>query len=82
MIKCEEKRMLNLKIISFKHGLFWRACCEIPAEERETYYFDNEPFTVLHSPVTLYCVGLTCDQVNRKMVDKLKQYFKERKEIL
>ena len=71
--------MINLEIISFKHGLFWYACCEIPAVELETYYFDNAPSTVLHSPVTLHCVGLTCDRVNRKMVDKLKQYFKERR---
>ena len=70
---------LIVKIISFKHGLFWYACCEIPTEERETYYFDNEPSTVLHSPKTLHCIGLTRDQANRKMVDKLKQYFTERK---
>lgn len=82
MWKRTEKKLINLKIISFKRGLFWYACCEIPSEEREIYYFDNEPSTVLYSPVTLSCVGLTCDQVNRKMVDKLKQYFKERKEIL
>lgn len=74
--------MLNLEIKSFKHGLFWYAYCEIPSEERETYYFDNASSIVLHSPITLHCVGLTCDQAIIKMVDKLKQYFKERKENL
>ena len=71
--------MIKLKIVSFKHGLFWYAACEIPAEEHETLYCDNSPFTFLNSPVTLHCVGLTYNQVNRKMLDKLKLYFKDRK---
>ena len=37
--------MIKLKIVSFKHGLFWYAACEIPAEEHETLYYDNSPFT-------------------------------------
>lgn len=71
--------MIKLKINSFKSGLFWYACCETPAEELETYYYDNMPFVTLHSPVTLHCVGLTYNQVHRKMLHKLKQYFEERK---
>ena len=80
MIKCEEKRMLNLKIISFKHGLFWYACCEIPAEDPEVYYFDNKPYTTFKSPKTLHCVGLTCERANRKMINKLKQLLKSKGE--
>lgn len=71
--------MIKLKIVSFKHGLFWYSACEIPAEGYETFYYDNKPFTFLNSPVILHCVGLTYNQVNRKMLDKLKLYFKERK---
>ena len=71
--------MIKLKIVSFKHGLFWYAACEIPAEEHETFYYNNNPFIFLNSPVTLHCVGLTYNQVNRKMIDKLKLSFKERK---
>lgn len=71
--------MIKLKINSFKSGLFWYACCEIPAEELETYYYDNMPFVTLHSPVTLHCVGLTYNQVHKKILHKLKQYFEERK---
>ena len=70
--------MIDLKIISFKHGLFWYACCEIPTEDSEVYYFDNKPYTTIKSPETLHCVSLTREGANRKMVDKLKQYFKER----
>ena len=73
--------MINLKIISFKSGLFWYACCEIPAEEHETHYYDNDPFITLHSPVVLHCVGLTYKQANKKILDKIKLYFEERKEI-
>lgn len=58
--------MIKTKIVSFKHGLFWYAVCEIPYEEYETL-------------VTLHCIGLTYDQVNKKMLDKLKLHFKERK---
>lgn len=71
--------MIKLKINSFKSGLFWYACCEIPAEEHETYYYDNQPFVTLHSPVTLHCVGLTYKNVNNKILNKLRQYFNERK---
>lgn len=101
---------LIVEIILFKHGLFWHACCEIPTEDSEVYYFDNEPYTTIKSPETLHdaiaktdgnmsidlmeayeglnvvmeeikaleCVGLTRERANRKMVNKLKQYFKER----
>ena len=71
--------MINLKINSFKSGLFWYACCEIPAEEHETYYYDNAPFVTLHSPVMLHCIGLTYKSVNAKILNKIRQYFNERK---
>lgn len=70
--------MIKLKINSFKSGLFWYACCEIPPEEHETYYYDNQPFAILLSPITLHCVGLTHKSVNNKMFNKLRQYYNER----
>ena len=70
--------MIKLKINSFKSGLFWYACCEIPAEGHDVYYFDNKPYGTIASPVTLHSIGLTFNSANRKIVNKLKQYFKER----
>ena len=37
--------MIKTKIVSFKHGLFWYAACEIPADKHKTLYYDNNPFT-------------------------------------
>ena len=87
-----------VKINLFKHGLFWHACCEIPTEDSEVFYFDNEPYTTIKSPdmstdlmeayeglnvvmgeiKALECVSLTRERANRKMMNKLKQYFKEK----
>lgn len=71
--------MIKLKINSFKCGLFWYAFCEIPTEEHETYYYDNEPFVTIYFPVTLHCIGLTYESVNSKILNKLRLYFDERK---
>ena len=71
--------MIKLKINSFKSGLFWYACCEIPTEELSVYYFNNNPTETIASSVTLHSIGLTSNSVNRKIVNKLKQHFKERK---
>ena len=69
-----------VKINLFKHGLFWHACCEIPTEDSEVFYFDNEPYTTIKSLETLHCVGLTYEQANRKIVNKLKQLLKSKGE--
>ena len=72
---------LIVKISLFKRGLFWYACCEMPTEESEVFYFDDEPYTTIKAIETLYCVGLTRKRASRKMINKLKQYFKERNDF-
>ena len=71
--------MMNIKVISFKRGLIWYACCEIPSEEHSEYYYDNTPFVTLKTPTVLSTIGLTYNSVNNKMLNKLRKYFNERK---
>lgn len=68
---------LKIKINSFKSGILWYACCEIPQllETHSTYYYDNTPFVKMESPITLHVIGLSRNKVNKKMINKLTRYF-------
>lgn len=73
--------MNDLKIITFKHGLFWYACCAIPTKETdETLYYDNEPYTIPRGPIVLHERGLTYNQAAKKLIDKIEEYYKKEKE--
>lgn len=56
-------KMFDLKIITFKHGLFWYSCCKLPANDH----------TILHTR------GLTNYRAINKLLDKLEAYYTERK---
>lgn len=71
--------MINLKIITFRHGLRWYSCCEIPGEEHEPYYYDNTPYMTFTAPVVLHSTAFTYNKANEKMLHKLQNYFDERK---
>lgn len=62
--------MLKLKINTFKSGLIWYSCCELPAEEHERFY------------LTLHAIGLTYSRAYNKLLNKLKKYFAEKREDL
>lgn len=71
--------MTNIKITTFKHGLFWYSCCEIPNEETgETLYYDNTPTIIMRGPTVLHTKGLTHHQSTNKLLDKLEAYYKEK----
>ena len=70
--------MIKIQIISFKHGLFWYSCCEIPAEEKDTFYYDNTSVVTLESPAVLHAVGLTFSRTNKKLINKIKSHFNEK----
>ena len=57
--------MFYLKIITFKHGLFWYSCCKLPAKMND--------HTILHTR------GLTNYRAMNKLLDKLEAYYTERK---
>lgn len=72
--------MTNLKIIIFKHGLFWYACCGVPAKEAdETVYYDNKPYVISRGPIVLHERGLTYNKAAKKLVDKIKEHYKKEK---
>lgn len=71
--------MTKLKIYEFKQGLFWYACCEIPAEEPEHLYCDNTPTVIMNGPTILHTRGLTNYRAMNKLLDKLEAYYTERK---
>lgn len=70
--------MIKLKINTFKHGLFWYMCCEIPEEEHECFYYDNAPFSKIYSPITLHIRALTYKKAYEKINNKLEEYFEEK----
>lgn len=67
--------MTKLKIIEFKQGLFWYACCEIPAEEPKTLYYDNTPTVTLSGGIVLHARGLTSKRAFKKLSKKVKRYY-------
>jgi hypothetical protein len=72
--------MTSIRVTIFKRGLFWYACCEIPPEEQETLYCDSNPYETIYSSVVLDSIGLTYSRATNKLMDKIKQYFKERRD--
>ena len=76
----KKTNMLNIKITTFKHGLFWYSCCEVPSGETgDTLYYDNTPTVIIHGPVILHTRGLTHYQAINKLLDELNTYYMERK---
>lgn len=73
--------MIKLHINEFKQGLFWYACCEIPAEEDESLYYDNTPMVTISSAVILHARGLTEKRALKKLSEKIERYYdgKEKK---
>ena len=72
--------MNDLKFIVFKHGLFWYACCVIPAKEiGETLYYDNKPYTIPSFPIVLHTRGLTYNKAAKKLADKIEEHYKKEK---
>ena len=70
--------MTKLKIYEFKQGLFWYACCEIPAEEPERLYCDNAPTVTLSGGIILHARGLTNKQAFKKLSKKVKRYYSDK----
>lgn len=70
--------MTKLKIIEFKQGLFWYACCEIPAEEPKTLYYDNTPTVTLSGGVVLHTRGLTRKRAFGELSKKVKRYYSDK----
>ena len=70
--------MTKLKIYEFKQGLFWYACCEIPAEEPEPLYYDNTPMVTISSAVILHARGLTNKRAFEKLSKKVKRYYSDK----
>lgn len=72
--------MIDIKIIVFKHGLLWYACCTIPTKETgETLYCDNKPYTISNGPIVLHERGLTYNQAAKKLVNKIEEHYKKEK---
>lgn len=72
--------MVKLKINTFKHGLLWYSCCEIPPENKEVFYYDNAPFELLFSPIVLHVRAFTYEKSIEKMNNKIKIYFERSKQ--
>ena len=70
--------MIKLHINEFKQGLFWYACCEIPAEEPERLYYDNAPKVTLSGGIILHARGLTNKQAFKKLSKKVKRYYNDK----
>ena len=70
--------MIKLHINEFKQGLFWYACCEIPAEEDESLYYDNTPMVTISSAVVLHARGLTSKRAFEKLSKKVKRYYSDK----
>lgn len=70
--------MTKLKIYEFKQGLFWYACCEIPAEEPEHLYYDNTPTVTISSSTVLHARGLTRKRAFKKLSKKVKRYYSDK----
>lgn len=72
--------MLNLKIITFKHGLFWYSCCELPSQKTDDLlYYDNTPTVIMNGPTILHTRGLTHYQATNKLLNMLEECYTERK---
>lgn len=65
----------KINVISFKHGPFWFACCEIPTDNGVKFYYDNTPCIFMCPPVVLHTFGLSRDRVNKRILHKLEVYF-------
>lgn len=70
--------MTKLRIYEFKQGLFWYACCEIPAEEPERLYCDNAPTVTLSGGIVVHARGLTYKRAFKKLSKKVKRYYSDK----
>lgn len=70
--------MIKLHINEFKQGLFWYACCEIPAEEPERLYCDNAPTVTLSGGIVVHARGLTSKRAFEKLSKKVKRYYSDK----
>lgn len=70
--------MTKLNIYEFKQGLFWYACCEIPAEEPERLYCDNAPTVTLSGGIVVHARGLTNKRAFEKLSKKVKRYYSDK----
>lgn len=70
--------MIKLHINEFKQGLFWYACCEIPAEEGESLYYDNTPMVTISGGIILHARGLTSKRAFKKLSKKVKRYYSDK----
>ena len=74
--------MTKLNIYEFRQGLFWYACCEIPAEEDESLYYDNTPMVTISSAVILHARGLTEKRALKKLSEKIERYYDGKEKTL
>lgn len=74
--------MTKLNIYEFRQGLFWYACCEIPAEEDEPLYYDNTPMVTISSAVILHARGLTEKRALKKLSEKIERYYDGKEKTL
>lgn len=74
--------MTKLNIYEFRQGLFWYACCEIPAEEDESLYYDNTPMVTISSAVILHARGLTKKRALKKLSEKIERYYDGKEKTL
>ena len=71
--------MINIKIITYKHGLFWYSCCQIPFEGEADYaYYDNAPFMVMKSPLVLHARAFSKSKSIEKLKDKINKRFEKK----
>lgn len=70
--------MIKLHINEFKQGLFWYACCEIPAEEDESLYYDNTPMVTLSGGIILHARGLTRKRAFEELYKKVQRYYSDK----
>lgn len=70
--------MTKLNIYEFRQGLFWYACCEIPAEEPEYLYYDNTQTVTLSGGIVLHARGLTRKRAFKKLSEKVKRYYSDK----
>lgn len=74
--------MTKLNIYEFRQGLFWYACCEIPAEEDESLYYDNTPMVTLSGGIILHARGLTEKRALKKLSEKIERYYDGKEKTL
>ena len=68
-----ESETRKIKVLSFKSGMIWYACCEIPPKEPVQRWYDSSVSETYYPATVVYTIGFSRNSAVKKLISYIKE---------